>query len=215
MESTLVTPTADGGVLVPDSCLLSDLLEKRRESGADRFDEVWDGVYVMHATPNDDHQDIVTRFSHALVDLLSYGLDIGEVRAGINIARNRKNWDKDYRIPDVVVFLRGSKAGCHGAFWTGAADFVVEILSPRDKAREKLDFYADLGTREVLLIDRDPWRLELHRHDGQSLPLVARVELDGDPIASQSVPILLKLTSGDPRPRLALRQAGQDREWLV
>ena len=37
----------------------------------------------------------------------------------------------------------------HDAFWTGAADFIIEITSPRDRTYEKIPFYSRIGVREV------------------------------------------------------------------
>ena len=53
----------------------------------------------------------------------------------------------------------------------GPADFLVEIISPGDKSRDKLAFYAELGVRELLVVDRYPWSLELYRLGGNELVL--------------------------------------------
>ncbi len=50
--------------------------------------------------------------------------------------------------------------------------------SPDDRAREKLAFYAKVGTREVLLVDRDPWALELFRLREGRLAQVSRSTTD-------------------------------------
>ncbi|MEM6331213.1 MAG: Uma2 family endonuclease [Planctomycetota bacterium] len=214
MSTELATPIVTGAVLVPDATLVAGVLLERRERGLDKYDEVWDGVYVMHALPNDEHQKITNRLCHALTDVIE-DAGRGEVRPGINLALDAEHWERDYREPDVVVFLDGSGAVCHGVFWTGPADFAVEIISPSDKAREKLAFYAQAGTRELLFIDRDPWRLELHRHDGAGLPLAEVGELGGGAIASRSLPITLRLVEGDPRPRILVSESGTDRQWTV
>jgi hypothetical protein len=36
----------------------SDLLAWRKTTGADRFDEMWEGVLHMVAAPNREHQDL-------------------------------------------------------------------------------------------------------------------------------------------------------------
>ena len=35
----------------------------------------------------------------------------------------------------------------------------IEIVSPGDRTLEKLDFYAKVNTRELIVIDRAPWQL--------------------------------------------------------
>ncbi|MCA9240120.1 MAG: Uma2 family endonuclease [Planctomycetales bacterium] len=201
-------------MLVVDESFSQQLLNERLRSGGDKFDEVWEGVYVVHAYPADEHQKIVNRLSLALTYIIEEA-ELGEVRPGVNLATDPNNWKHDYRCPDVVVFLNGSQSVCHGAFWSGPPDFAVEIISPNDKAREKLDFYAKLGTRELLYLDRDPWKLELRSHDGQGLPVVAVAHVDGPAITSQSLPISLQLTSGEQRPQIVVTHGATGREWIV
>jgi hypothetical protein len=49
---------------------LKRLVRQRRDSGADRFDEVWDGVYVMAPLADNEHQsldlDLAIAFKEAL-----------------------------------------------------------------------------------------------------------------------------------------------------
>ena len=73
-----------------------------------------------------------------------------------------------FREPDVAVFLRNTKAIDCGTHWRGAADFLVEIISPGERTREKIPFYSGIGVVELLIVDREPWTLELYCHqDGQ------------------------------------------------
>ena len=58
---------------------------------------------------------------------------LGKVRPGVNLAASAEDWEYDYRVPDVVVFLADTAAENHDTFWTGAADFIIEITSPRDR----------------------------------------------------------------------------------
>ena len=52
-----------------------------------------------------------------------------------------------------------------GTFWYGGPDFAVEVISPFDRSRKKFEFYARVGVRELLLVNRKPWSLELYRLD--------------------------------------------------
>lgn len=68
----------------------------------------------------------------------------------------------------MAVFLKGNPALDRVTHWQGSGDLVVEVVTKGDRSREKLDFYAKLGTREVVVVDRDPWQLELYRlHRGK------------------------------------------------
>ena len=62
-------------VLVTDPFLEDRLKADRAESGGDRFDEVWEGVYQMAPLANDDHQEIQSRFGDA-----SGGIGLGFIR---------------------------------------------------------------------------------------------------------------------------------------
>jgi Uma2 family endonuclease len=199
-------------LLITDPGLADRVLQQRREAGADRFDEVWEGTYVMAPMPNDEHQQIVGRFSGILLEVVEWP-GLGDVRPGTNLSPHAENWEHDYRCPDVAVFLREGRAENLGTHWRGPADLLVEVISPYDRTREKLPFYQWLGVREVLLVDRAPWRLELYRREagrlGQSEPG------SGNVLAGVAVALTFELMAGEPRPRIRVVHAASDREWLV
>src|SRR5207253_305814 len=77
-----------------------------------------------------------------------------------------------------------------GTHWCGGPDFCVEIASPGDRSRDKLAFYAGIGVRELLLVDRDPWALELFRLSAGRLEPVGRSDLSKqDALPSPVVPV--------------------------
>ena len=96
---------------------------------------------------------------------------------GVNLSDRDKGWKTNYREPDVAVFLRGGRAIDRGTHWQGAADFLVEIISPGERTREKIPFYSSIGVVELLVIDRDPWSLELYRHENGQLTKVGQSTL--------------------------------------
>src|SRR5690349_15210347 len=92
------------------------LIARRRALGHDRYDEVWNGVYVMAAVPSDEHQEIVSALTWFFESLIvSTGL--GKVRPGTNISDRAKGWKKNYRCPDVAVFLNGGAAVRYANHW--------------------------------------------------------------------------------------------------
>ena len=201
--------------LVTDPQLEEELLAQRRAWGGDRHDEVWEGTYVMSPWPNDEHQEFVSRLVFILETVVGQE-GLGRVRPGVNLSDQPDNWTYNYRCPDVIVFLNDTKAVNHGAFWEGPADFLVEIVSRRDLTYEKLPFYEGLGVREVLIIDRDPWKLELHRHDGARLALVGRSTAEsGEVLASAVVPLQFRLVPGQARPRIEVTHPGSGRQWTL
>ena len=62
-------------------------------------------------------------------------------------------------------------------------------------SREKLDFYAKVGTREVLILDRDPWSLELYALRRDRMHFKAKTVPGGEPITSGVVSSLAGLSS--------------------
>ena len=201
--------------LVLDPRLEEALKEQRRAWGADHHDEVWEGTYVMPPLPNDEHQEIISLLVSILQDVVGWA-KLGKVRPGVNLAADHDDWERDYRAPDVVVFLRDRQARNYDTHWCGPADFVVEITSPGDRTRQKLPFYSRLGVRELLIVDRDPWALELYRWGDGALVLVGRSTAEeGGKLASQTVPLVFELAASTPRPAIRVAHPQSGRTWEV
>jgi len=202
-------------IIILDPFAWRALLEQRRLTGADRFDEVWDGVYIVSPLPNDEHQDISTAFATCFSIAISY-TGLGKVRAGTNISDLQKHWKSNYRCPDVAVFLKGTKSRLANTHYVGGPDFAVEVVSRRDKSREKLDFYAKVDTRELLIVDRFPWALELYRLVDGILALVGKSTLE-DPatLASDVLPLSLRLVPAEERPMIEVVHSDGVQSWLI
>lgn len=194
---------------------LKRLLRERRESGADRFDEVWNGVYVMSPLADNEHQDVATRFAGVLMAASGFRNDV-RVMAGVNISDQTENWKQNYRCPDVAVFLPGNPAVDQGSHWLGGPDFAIEVVSRRDRSRKKFDFYQSVGVRELLLIDRWPWSVELHRMEVGHWSLVGRSDPNqGDTLPSSVLPLTFQMLPGTPRPRIVVACNDGTGHWLV
>jgi Uma2 family endonuclease len=201
--------------LITDPIWEEELRLKREESGADRYDEVWEGLYVMTPIPNDEHQQIVARLTAILQETVGW-CGLGEVRPGINLSDRREDWTSNYRAPDVAVSLRGGKAENYGTHWRGAADLLVEITSPGDRSREKIPFYSLLGVRELWVVDRSTWTLELYRwHDGELRPDGQSSLESPNLLHSDVVPLKLRLVPGSTRPNIEVTHPESGRSWLV
>jgi len=169
-----VLATADEAVmpvLVLDAGACQQLLAKRREMGGDRYDEVWEGVYVMSPLASIEHQRLVIELSFIFKEVVA---GAGMVLPGANVTDRHDDWERNYRCPDVVVVLSGGLAKDIGAALVGGPDFLVEVRSPGDKSLDKLGFYASLGVRELLVVDRDSKQLELFRLAGGELQTQGR-----------------------------------------
>jgi Uma2 family endonuclease len=115
-------------------------LERRRSMGADRFDEVWEGRYVVAPDPHSNHGEVMAELRALLKPVAS--------RLGLRPALTfNLGQPGDYRIPDA-----GLLPGPAGV-WHETAELVVEVLSPDDMTFDKLDFYTAHAVRELLVVD--------------------------------------------------------------
>ncbi len=46
-------------LLIQDAGVFDQLIQERKHKGLDRYDEVWEGMYVMATMPNNAHQRLV------------------------------------------------------------------------------------------------------------------------------------------------------------
>jgi len=202
-------------ILVTDPRLAERLKTERRLTGADRYDEIWEGVYMMAPLPDNEHQRMVLRMAAACREAVEEG-GLGEVFAGVNLTDREGDWQYDFRAPDVAVFLKGGKAEDCGTYWRGAADFLVEVTSPEDRVHEKLPFYSRLGVRELLVVNRSSWTLELYRWEDGALRLAGQTSAEATQVLlSQVVPLRFELTAGSPRPRIEVGHVKSGRKWVI
>jgi len=130
-------------ILEPSSVGLDELLERRRCSGLDRLDEVWEGVLHMVPAPSGEHADITQQLAVILdAPARAAGLvpTMGEFNLGVS--------EHDYRVPDGGLHRERPRGT-----WFPTAELVVEIVSPGDESWEKLPFYARHGIAETLIVD--------------------------------------------------------------
>jgi len=177
-------------MVVLDRRAQRELIRERRRAGGDRHDEVWDGIYIMSPDPNNEHQEIGGDLHFAFKSGLSA---VGRVRV-----------------------LPGNPAEDRDTHWLGGPDFVVEVISRHDRARRKFSFYAKVGVRELLLVDRRPWMLELYRAHGAEMSLVGQVVLgSSEALTSAVLPFSFRLIAGETRPMIEITQTVDARRWLA
>ncbi|MHB1858860.1 MAG: Uma2 family endonuclease [Solirubrobacteraceae bacterium] len=130
-------------VMDPPPAEFETLLERRRQLGQDRHDEMWEGVLHMAPAPLRRHARLQMQIGALLEPLArAAGLEaVGEFNLGEA---------DDYRIPDCGLLAPGPDA-----LFVPAAALVVEILSPDDETMRKLPFYAAHGVEELLIADPD------------------------------------------------------------
>ena len=160
-----------------------------------RPDEVWEGVSVMSPDPNNPH----TRIRDAVYLALYFAVQVpgrGTVATGANVSDRNEGWVKNYRIPDVIVYLKTNSAIDWETHYEGGPDFALEVLSEGEDGEAKLGFYAAVQTREVLVIDRNPWLLTLYRLAAGRLIPVSPTDL----MTSETTGVTFTLDQSGTRP---------------
>lgn len=203
--------------LVADPIYAARLIQERKDRGIDHHDEIWDGVYVMAPAPNNEHQYLVSRLTYIL-NILIDSQNSGIVLPGTNITDRTIDWRNNFRCPDVVYFSSNSPAIDKGTHWLGGPDLAIEIVSLHDRTREKLEFYESVGTRELLIVDREPWQLELYRFQDGKLSITATSSL-AEPtwVAFEALPLRLRLQGEKPgeRPAIEIAHLSTDQTWRI
>jgi len=185
------------------------------ENELSEYDEVWDGEIIVMSLPNIEHQQLVQGFVFAIQT--SFGWPSRhQVLPGANVSDRHVDWKLNYREPDVAVYCEGNPAVNCGTHWNGGPDFLVEIVSPGDPTRDKLPFYASVNTREVLIVDRSPWRLQLYRLQNGKMVLAGISELNQPDLLKSSVlPMTFRLAAASPRPQIEIADIGTGQTWLI
>jgi Uma2 family endonuclease len=202
-------------MVICDPDIINEFENEREANGFDKYDEVWEGVPLIMSLPNDEHQEIVTDFS-AVLRVIHNWKSPPHIRAGVNVSDRIEGWVENYREPDVAAFCEGNPAINCGTHWCGGPDFLVEIISPGDPTREKLPFYESVNVREVLVVDRNPWRLELYQRQNGKLVLVGTSCLDQPNVLTSSVlSLTFRLVNGPARPQIEIVHQASGQQWLV
>jgi Uma2 family endonuclease len=203
-------------VLVRDSWLCDNLIRERKRKGLDLYDEVWDGVYVMPSMPSLAHQKLVHHLD-VILDEVVFRPALGEIYPGANVSDRGSTWKGNYRVPDLVVVLKGSRAVHHKNHIQGGPDFLVEIESPGDDTEEKVPFYAEIGVRELLIIHRDKRALRLLRLERGELVLVRPSPFEGrEWLVSAVLPLAFRRAARKGTPLTQVRRTdGKPGLWTV
>lgn len=136
-------------VLGPAPPELEALLERRREAGLDRLDEVWNGVLHMIPAPSFEHAYITQQLA-VLLDAPARAAGLVPAMGEFNLGES----ERDFRVPDGGVHRPGASG-----IWLPTAALVVEIVSPDEETWNKLSFYAAHHVDEVLIVDPDKRKL--------------------------------------------------------
>lgn len=132
---------------------LAEEIARRHEQGLDTYDEWWNGVYRIVTGPSPEHGALLDDLAELLGPLVrAAGL---KSSAPANIGIDRQNC----RVPDRAIYEPNTPR-TSPAFLTSAL-LVIEVLSPGERSKEKLDFYQAHGVTEYLEINLQEGLVEL------------------------------------------------------
>jgi len=203
-------------VLILDPYLEQQIRAERVDPEKYKYDEVWEGVLVVPPIANNEHQRIVAKLTSAFSSIIDW--DQGsQVLPGTNVTDRDTDWKSNYRVPDVALYLAINPAKDRGTHWVGGPDLAVEIVSPGEDPHDKLDFYAKVNTREMLIVNRDPWSLELYQLQGGKLILVGNSEVTSSEVLQSGVlPLTFQLqTAGTARPTIVVTHSATKQTWTA
>lgn len=121
------------------------MLDRRRRSGLDRLDEVWEGVLHLVPAPSGEHADLAQQLAE-LLGRPARAAGLFPAMGEFNVGES----ELDFRVPDGGLH-RSRPRGV----WFATAALIVEIRSPGDETWEKLPFYAAHHVEEILVVDPD------------------------------------------------------------
>lgn len=150
-------------------------------------------------------------FSHAV------DFDAGDsVLPGCNVSDRDAGWTENYREPDAVVYLASNPAKDSDTHWSGGPDLAVEIVNPGENPRLKLGFYEQVNTRELFIVERDPWAVEMYQFRSGKLVLVGTAKAtNGVVLASSVLPLTFELSAGAARPTIRIAHTGTGQVWTA
>jgi Uma2 family endonuclease len=164
-------------VLDPQPAEIERLLEQRARLDLDRRDEVWEGVLHVIPPPSHEHERLASLL-HELLGPLGRAAGL-ELTGTIGIGEG----ERDYRVPDLALHRPG-----YAPQWHPTAALVMEIVSPGDKTREKLDFYATHHVDEIVIVDPGQRKVEwltLERDGYRAAGGSGLIELTADGLAAR------------------------------
>jgi hypothetical protein len=203
-------------VRILDPALVREYILQRQNRQSDKYDEVWEGVYIVPPVANNPHQRLVGALANVFFQVVTLEAE-GDVLPGANVSDRDEGWEENFRDPDIVVVLKGGHAVDCTTHWKGGPDFLTEIESRKNEANLKLPFYERIQVREVLVIERDTRRIRLYRHDGHHLTLVSAQPFEGGKwYISQVMPLAFRRRGLRSGAKIEIRRTdGQSGHWII
>ncbi len=156
MVQTIVTAKAEQ---ITEDITYEEFLQKYSGVHA----EYIDGKVNVLMTASDKHQDLV-RWLISILSLFVETYNLGWLRpAPFNMRLPDRNYGRE---PDILFVIKERLDLVKSSYLDGAADLVIEIVSPESVGRDRGDKFVEYeaaGVREYWLIDPDREQAEFYR----------------------------------------------------
>lgn len=156
MLEVVTTPTANPIPAVP-KISFEEYLTKYEGQHAEWIE----GEVITYMSASDRHQDLI-RFFTAILTAFIEEHDLGVIRTGPMSMKI----DERGREPDVFFVSNSNLDRIKTNYLDGAADLIIEIISPESRGRERGDKfyeYEKAGVREYWLIDYERQQTEFYQ----------------------------------------------------
>lgn len=127
-----------------------------------RFAEWIDGEVILTMSASDRHQDLESFLSSILRCYVEEN-DLGVIRTAPLVMKLKK--EKRGREPDLLFVSKNNLKRLKKNYLDGAADLVIEIISPESRGRDRGDKFYEYekeGVKEYWLIDYDRRQAEFY-----------------------------------------------------
>lgn len=179
----------------------------------ERFEEVWEGVNYMPPAANTEHARVCLKITSIFSSMIDW--DAGEQAvSNVNVSDRDQDWMSNYRIPDSLVILRNGRAVDRGPYILGGPDIVVEVISEGEDPLAKHPFYESIGVREFVVIERDPWAVELFRLQSNRLVSIGRSDGENGAVLDSAVlPVRYRVVPGTSPLRVEVTNRKTNQTW--
>ena len=134
-----------------------------------QFAEWIDGEVIKTMSASDRHQDLVGFFT-ILIGVFVEENDLGVIRTAPLVMKLAK--EKRGREPDLLFVSKKNLHRLKKNYLDGAADLVIEIISPESRGRDRGDKfyeYENEGVKEYWLIDHERRVVEFYNLDKKGI----------------------------------------------
>lgn len=134
-----------------------------------QFAEWRDGEVILNMTASDRHQDLV-RFLTIIIGVFVEENDLGIIRTAPLVMKLSK--EKRGREPDLFFVSKKNLHRLKKNYLDGAADLVIEIISPESRGRDRGDKFYEYekeGVKEYWLIDYERKQVEFYNLDKKGI----------------------------------------------